>query len=65
MGKPLLYSKVKVIKISETQDLTLKNLRKYNVNVAKFIREAISEKLDREKIQIITKYKKSLEECPF
>jgi len=63
MGKALLYTKVKVIKISETQDLTLKNLRKYNVNVARFIREAIQEKLEREKVQIITNYK-SLE-CPF
>ncbi len=64
MGKALLYTKVKVIKISETQDLTLKNLRKYNVNVARFIRQAIQEKLEREKIKIIANYKKSLE-CPF
>jgi post-segregation antitoxin (ccd killing protein) len=65
MGKPVLYNKVKVIKISETQDLTLKNLRKYNVNVARFIRQAIQEKLQREKIQIISNYKTSLDECPF
>jgi hypothetical protein len=65
MGKPVFYSKVKVIKISETQDLTLKNLRKYNVNVARFIREAIQEKIEREKVEIISNYKKSLDECPF
>jgi post-segregation antitoxin (ccd killing protein) len=65
MGKPVLYSKVKVIKISETQDLTLKNLRKYNVNVARFIRQAIQEKLEREKIQIVSNYKTSLDICPF
>ncbi len=63
MGKALLYTKVKVIKISETQDLTLKNLRKYNVNVARFIRQAIQEKLEREKIKIIANYKSI--ECPF
>lgn len=65
MGKPVFYSKVKVIKISETQDLTLKNLRKYNVNVARFIREAIQEKIEREKVEIINNYKESLDICPF
>jgi len=65
MGKPLIYTKVKVIKISETQDLTLKNLSKYNINVARFIRQAIQEKIEREKVEIITNYKESLDECPF
>ncbi len=65
MGKLLIYNKVKVIKISETQDLTLKHLRKYNVNVARFIRQAIQEKIEREKIEIIQEYNKSLDVCPF
>lgn len=65
MGKLLIYNKVKVIKISETQDFTLKNLRRYNVNVARFIRQAIQEKLQRDKIEIIEKYNKSIDICPF
>ena len=36
------YTKVKVIKITEVQYQTLKKLDGYNINVAKFIRDAIS-----------------------
>jgi hypothetical protein len=35
------YTKVKVIKITETQDLTLKKSRGYKINVEQFIRDAI------------------------
>lgn len=36
------YTKVKVLKITETQFNTLKKLDSYNINVADFIRAAIS-----------------------
>jgi len=63
MGKPIKYTKVKVIKITETQDKTLKKMRSYNVNVSQFIRDAISEKIKREYNDLIPKPKK--EYCPF
>ena len=55
MGKPLIYTKVKVIKITETQHKTLIKLDSYNINVAKFIRDAISEKIKREYSELIPK----------
>jgi len=55
MGKPLIYTKVKVIKITETQHKTLVKLDSYNINVAKFIRDAISEKIKREYSELIPK----------
>lgn len=58
MGKPLKYTKVKVIKITDTQDKTLKKLKRYNIPVARFIRDAISEKLKREYKELIPKPKK-------
>jgi hypothetical protein len=63
MGKPIKYTKVKVIKITETQHKTLLKLDSYNINVANFIREAISEKIKREYSDLIPKPKK--EDCPF
>lgn len=63
MPKPLKYTKTKVVKITETQFKTLKKLEGYNVRVCDFIRDAISEKLQREKLEIIEKSKK--EYCPF
>ena len=62
MGKPLIYTKVKVIKITETQHKTLIKLDSYNINVAKFIRDAISEKIKREYLELIPKPKNN---CPF
>jgi hypothetical protein len=62
MGKPLIYTKVKVIKITETQHKTLIKLDSYNINVAKFIRDAISEKIKREYSELIPKPKNN---CPF
>lgn len=53
MPKPLIYTKSKVVKLTETQYKTLKKLEKYNVRVCNFIRDAISEKLQREKIEIV------------
>lgn len=63
MGKPLKYTKVKVIKITETQHNTLKKLHGYNINVADFIRIAIQEKIKRDYQELIPKPKRS--ECPF
>ena len=50
------------IRISKEQKQTLDKLKKYNVNVAQFVRNAIKEKLQREKAEIITNYKNL--ECP-
>jgi hypothetical protein len=51
------------IRISKEQKQTLDKLKKYNVNVAQFVRNAIKEKLQKEKAEIITNYKNI--ECPF
>lgn len=53
MSKPLIYKHSKVIKLTEFQYQTLKKLEKYNVRVCDFIRDAISEKLQKEKIEIV------------
>jgi len=52
------YTKVKVIKITEIQYETLKKLDSYHINVAQFIRDAISEKIKREYSELIPKPKK-------
>ena len=58
-----LYTKTKVIRISETQLKTLQKMKSYNIDVGNFIREAIQEKIKREYNQLITKPKEI--ECPF
>jgi hypothetical protein len=58
-----LLNKTKVIRISETQLKTLQKMKYYNVDVGKFIREAIQEKIKREYKELILKNKKS--DCPF
>lgn len=58
MSKPVKYTKVKVIKITEIQHNTLLKLDSYNINVANFIRNAISEKIKREYSDLIPKNKK-------
>ena len=63
MGKPIKYTKVKVIKITEIQDITLKKIKSYNINVSRFIREAIAEKIKREHQDLIPK--PEIEYCPF
>ena len=55
--------KTKVIRISETQDLTLQKMKSYKIDVGKFIRDAISEKIKREYSNLIPKAKE--EYCPF
>lgn len=61
MGKPFIYTEVEVIKLTKQQKETLQKLKKYKVNKSNFIREAISEKLQREGHEITRKIKK----CPF
>jgi len=58
-----LYTKTKVIRISETQHKTLQKMKSYNVDVGEFIRQAIKEKIQREYQDLIAKPKK--EYCPF
>ena len=41
-------SKTKTIRISETQHKTLQKMKSYNIDVGRFIREAIKEKIERE-----------------
>jgi hypothetical protein len=56
------YTKTKVIRITETQHKTLQKMKELNVDVGRFIRDAISEKIQREKIEIL---KPKKEYCPF
>jgi len=57
------YTKTKVIRISETQLKTLQKMKSYKVDVGKFIRDAISEKIKREYSEMIPKPEKF--KCPF
>lgn len=57
------YIKTKVIRISETQLITLQKMKSYNVDVGEFIRQAISEKIKREYKDLLPKPKK--EYTPF
>lgn len=57
------YTKVKVIKITETQYETLLKLDSYKINVAQFIRDAIAEKIKREYSDLLPKLTKNY--CPF
>lgn len=59
------YSEMLNIRISKEQKDILEYLKKHNFKVARFIRQAIQEKLEQEKVEIITNYKESLDECPF
>lgn len=62
MATPLKYTKVKVLKITDVQHQTLKKLDSYKINVAQFVRDAISEKIQREYKDLIPKVKNT---CPF
>lgn len=63
MPKLVKYSKLKVLKITETQFLTLKKLAFYKINTCQFIRDAIAEKIERDCDALLPKPKK--EYCPF
>jgi hypothetical protein len=51
------YTKVKVIRISEQQHKTLVKMKSFNVDVGRFIREAIKEKIYKEHSYLISKEK--------
>ena len=53
------YTKTKVIRITEIQYQTLLKMQSYKVDVADFIRNAISEKIKREYNDLIPKSKKA------
>lgn len=55
-------TKTKVIRISETQHKTLQKMKSYNIDVGKFIRDAIADKIKREYFDLIPKVKS---DCPF
>jgi len=57
------YTKTKVLRISETQHLTLQKMKSYNVDVSEFIRQAIKEKIAREYNKLKPKPEKVY--CPF
>lgn len=57
-----LLTKTKVIRISESQLKTLQKMKLYKVDVGKFIRDAISEKIKLEYLDLIPKEKSK---CPF
>ena len=52
------YTKTKVIRITETQLNTLQKMKSYNIDVGKFIRIAIAEKIQREYKDLLPKPKK-------
>ena len=56
------YTKIKVIRITDLQHQTLQKMKSMGIDVGRFIRDSISEKIEREK-HIILKPKK--EYCPF
>ncbi len=57
------YTKTKVIRITDLQHKTLQKMKLLNVDVGNFIRDAIAEKLQREKIEIVKIKEKN--KCPF
>jgi hypothetical protein len=63
MPRPIKYNKPRTFKFSEVQDNTLNKLASYNISVAEFVRQAVAEKLQREKIEIVKIKEKN--KCPF
>jgi len=57
-----LLTKTKVIRISDSQHKTLQKMKSYNIDVGKFIRDAISEKIKCKYKYLIPKVKNT---CPF
>jgi hypothetical protein len=51
------YTKVKVLRISEQQHKTLIKMKSLKVDVGRFIREAIKDKIDKEHSYLIKKEK--------
>jgi hypothetical protein len=50
-----LYTKTKVIRITDSQLATLQKMKSYNVDVGHFIREAIKEKIKKEYKELMPK----------
>ncbi len=50
-----ILTKTKVIRITGTQHKTLQKMKSYNVDIGKFIRDSISEKIKREYQDLIPK----------
>lgn len=59
--KPLKYTHSKNVKFTKIQFETLKKLESYNIRVCDFIRKAVSEKLERDKHEIL----RTKQHCPF
>lgn len=57
-----ILTKTKVIRISQIQHDTLNKMQSYNIDVGRFIRDAIAEKIKREYQDLIPKIKNN---CPF
>ena len=57
------YTKIKTLRISETQHNTLVKMKSYKVDVSEFIRQSIKEKINRDNQELLPKPKK--EYCPF
>ena len=51
-------TKTKVVRISESQLKTLQKMKSYNIDVGKFIRDAVAEKIKREYKELIPKPEK-------
>jgi hypothetical protein len=60
-AKDAKYTKVKVIRISEQQHKTLVKMKSYNVDVGRFIREAIADKINKEYSNLIPKAEKEVD----
>ena len=56
-----ILTKTKVIRVTEIQLATLQKMKSLNVDVGNFIRQAIQEKLERDKHEIL----KPKNICPF
>ena len=61
MTKTLI--KTKVVRISEIQHQTLVKMKSYNIDIGKFVRDSISEKIKKEYKNLIPKEQKV--NCPF
>ena len=56
MTKTLI--KTKVVRISEIQHQTLVKMKSYNIDIGKFVRDSISEKIKKEYKNLIPKEQK-------
>lgn len=57
-------TKTKTIRITEVQHQTLKKMKSYNVDVGRFIRDAIKEKIQKEYSELIPKQQLKYEDNP-